>query len=93
MLGQRRRRWPNIKTTLIERVVFAGVLATWASLGHIPVWRDDELMADQTIGTGQSRLTMTIWRHLTPHTPPHMILWPRLCSFLTNVFDVEVALI
>ena len=25
MLGQRRRRWPNIKTSLFQRVVFAGM--------------------------------------------------------------------
>ena len=25
MLGQRRRRWPNIKTTLVQRLLFAGI--------------------------------------------------------------------
>ena len=25
MLGQRLRRWPNIKTSLFQRVVFAGI--------------------------------------------------------------------
>ena len=27
MLGQRRRRWANIKTSLFQRVVFAGMTA------------------------------------------------------------------
>ena len=26
MLGRRRRRWPNIEPTLVQRVVFAGCL-------------------------------------------------------------------
>ena len=35
MLAQRLRRWPNIKTALFQRVVFAG-------LGHQP-WPNDVL--------------------------------------------------
>ena len=32
MLGQRRRRWPNIKTTLFQRLVFAGLWAKRTNL-------------------------------------------------------------
>ena len=28
MLAQRLRRWPNIRTSLFQRVVFAGILAS-----------------------------------------------------------------
>ena len=30
MLGQRRRRWPNNKTTLAQRLVFAGLIHKYA---------------------------------------------------------------
>ena len=34
MLGQRRRRWPNIKPTLAERIVLAG--CSYACILHAP---------------------------------------------------------
>ena len=30
MLGQRRRRWPNIETTLVQRPVFTGIIRVTA---------------------------------------------------------------
>ena len=34
-LGQRLRRWPNIKTSLFQRVVFAGVLGDYCTAGDV----------------------------------------------------------
>ena len=38
MLGQRRRRWSNAKTSLFQRVVFAGLM-----LAVLPYYRQDAL--------------------------------------------------
>ena len=38
MLGQRRRRWPNIETTLGERLVFAGILCAMDKANRSPLF-------------------------------------------------------
>ena len=39
MLGQRRRRWANIKTSLFQRVVFAGRVLLHNALSSIAAGR------------------------------------------------------
>ena len=34
MLGQRRRRWANIKSSLVQRIVFAGDISLQYSSSH-----------------------------------------------------------
>ena len=41
MLDQRRRRWANIKTSLFQRVVFAGILTSFRT-GSMLTYKDKQ---------------------------------------------------
>ena len=70
MLGQRRRRWASVKTSLFQRVVFAGKLTPIQCLLNVGP-------ASPVLGSIHSALVCTsCWRYIqTERTHRHKLNW------------------
>ena len=55
MLAQRLRRWPNIKTLLFQRVVFAGKMS-WSDIDELT----DQLTTCSANGTLQNKIKLNL---------------------------------